>query len=223
MSEDLPPAPAVAHQLFGAAYDRVVEYVRMLATDGVVRGLVGPREVPRLWDRHVVNCAVVSELIGPGERVADVGSGAGLPGIVLALARPDLQVVLVEPLARRTVFLEECRTALRIENLTVYRGRAEQPETVKAIGRVDVVTSRAVASLDKLAAWCLPLLRPDGRMLAIKGESAATEVEKHRAEVARRGGTRIEVKRCGIGVVEPPATVIVVFRRDSAKRRRVQK
>ncbi|HEY9475709.1 MAG TPA: 16S rRNA (guanine(527)-N(7))-methyltransferase RsmG [Mycobacteriales bacterium] len=205
--------------MFGSRFAEVVRYVELLATDGLTRGLVGPREVPRLWDRHVLNCAALTELIGPDEAVVDVGSGAGLPGIVLALARPDLHVVLVESLARRTAFLDECRVALRLENVSVHRGRAEDRDTVAAVGRVDVVTSRAVAPLDRLAAWCLPLLRTGGRMLAVKGASAETEVEKYTGAVARLGGTRIEVRRCGVGMVEPPTTVIVVCRGGPPGRR----
>ena len=214
-----PPPPAAVEKVFGSRFAEVVRYVELLATDGLTRGLVGPREVPRLWDRHVLNCAALTELIGPDEAVVDVGSGAGLPGIVLALARPDLHVVLVESLARRTAFLDECRVALRLENVSVHRGRAEDRDTVAAVGRVDVVTSRAVAPLDRLAAWCLPLLRTGGRMLAVKGASAETEVEKYTGAVARLGGTRIEVRRCGVGMVEPPTTVIVVCRGGPPGRR----
>ncbi len=214
-----PPPPAVAEKVFGARFADVVRYVKLLATDGLTRGLLGPREVPRLWDRHVLNCAALAELIGPDEVVVDVGSGAGLPGVVLALARPDLRVTLVESLARRTAFLEECRVTLRLENVSVHRGRAPDRETVAAVGGADVVTSRAVAALDRLAAWCLPLLRPGGRMLAVKGASAQTEVERYAGVVARSGGTRIEVRRCGVGMVEPPTTVIVVCRGGPPGRR----
>ena len=122
-----------------------------LAGAGVERGLLGPREVDRLWDRHVLNCAVVGELLAPGERVADIGSGAGLPGIPLALARPDVVVFLIEPLLRRSDFLREVIDELGIE-CTVVRGRAEDRNVRDEVGAADVVVSRAVASLDKLAA-----------------------------------------------------------------------
>lgn len=215
---EIPPPPPVAREVFGDEFDRAVEYVHMLAADGVVRGLVGPREVPRLWERHVLNCAALVELIRPGESVVDVGSGAGLPGIVLALACPDLRVTLVEPLARRTSFLDECRVMLRLDNVAVHRGRAEDSGTVAAVGGADVVVSRAVAALDRLATWCLPLLRPGGRMLAVKGASAEAEVEQHSRSVERRGGRHIQIRRCGIGVVEQPTTVVVVFRGGPTQR-----
>lgn len=204
------PVPQVVGQVFGPGADRVARYVELLATDGVARGLVGPREVPRLWERHILNCAALVELLEPGSSVVDLGSGAGLPGIVLALARPDLSVVLVESLARRTRFLDECRIALRLDNVSVHRGRAEDRDTVSAVRGADAVTSRAVAPLDRLAAWSLPLLRRGGRMLAMKGAGAGAEVARHADAVARLGGIRIEVRRCGVGMVDPPATVVVV-------------
>ncbi len=206
-----PPPPAV--QLFGDALPRVTAYAEMLAADGVVRGLMGPREVPRLWERHLLNCAVIAERIGPGLAVVDVGSGAGLPGIVLAIARPDLRVTLVEPLARRVAFLEECRDALKLTTLAVLRGRAEEPATVSEVAGADVVTARAVAPLDRLAGWCLPLVRDGGRLLAVKGESAAAEVAQSRSLIERSGGGDITVVRCGVGVIDPPTTVVEVVRR----------
>jgi len=209
----LPAPPPAAVQLFGDALPRVTAYAEMLAADGVVRGLMGPREVPRLWERHLLNCAVIAERIGPGLAVVDVGSGAGLPGIVLAIARPDLRVTLVEPLARRVAFLEECRDALKLTTLAVLRGRAEEPATVSEVAGADVVTARAVAPLDRLAGWCLPLVRDGGRLLAVKGESAAAEVAQSRSLIERSGGGDITVVRCGVGVIDPPTTVVEVVRR----------
>jgi 16S rRNA (guanine527-N7)-methyltransferase len=119
-------APPAAVAVFGAAVDRAAAYARLLATDGIVRGLIGPREVPRLWDRHLLNSAAIAPLVPDGARVVDVGSGAGLPGIPLALARPDLTMTLLEPLARRVAFLLECVDRLRLDNVTVVRGRAEE-------------------------------------------------------------------------------------------------
>lgn len=217
--DELPAAPAEAEAVFGAALPRITEYAKRLATDGVVRGLIGPREVPRLWDRHLLNCAVVAELLEPEQSVVDVGSGAGLPGIVLAVLRPDLRVTLVESLARRVAFLEECRDALQLTTLAVLRGRAEDAATAAELSPADVVTARAVAPLDKLARWCLPLVRPGGRLLAIKGDSAEREVGELRAAVERAGGT-IEIRRCGVGVVEPPATVVEVTRRPAGRTER---
>lgn len=198
-------APA-ADRLFGSRLDLASRYATLLATDGVVRGLIGPREAPRIWDRHLLNCAAVAELISPGETIADVGSGAGLPGIVLAVARSDISVTLIEPLARRTAFLTEVVDALDLDNVTVHRGRAEELAGFTA----DIVTARAVAPLDRLAGWCLPLTRIGGRLLALKGSSADDEIAEHQAAVTRLGGGPAAVVRCGLGVIEPPTTVVEI-------------
>src|SRR5215203_3938564 len=179
--------PAVAAAVFGAALGRAEAYARLLATGGTVRGLIGPREVPRLWDRHLLNSAAIAELVPRDARVVDVGSGAGLPGIPLALARPDLSVTLLEPLARRATFLEECVHQLGLETVTVLRGRAEEGPTRRAVGGADVVTARAVAPLDRLAGWCLPLLRPGGVLLAIKGSTASEELAETRDALTALG------------------------------------
>jgi 16S rRNA (guanine527-N7)-methyltransferase len=207
--EAVPPAAAA---VFGGGLDRAVAYAELLATDGTVRGLIGPREVPRLWDRHLINSAVVAELIPPGARVVDVGSGAGLPGIPIALARSDVDVTLLEPLARRVAFLDECRTGLGLTNVTVVRGRAEEPAVRRRLEGADVVTARAVAPLDRLADWSLPLVRPGGLLLALKGEAAADELAAARPALARAGAAAAEVVRCGVGVADPPTTVVAVTR-----------
>ncbi len=214
-SAALPPALAdVAGQLFGDRLALAERYAELLATEGTVRGLLGPRETPRLWDRHLLNCAVLTELIPTGAVVADVGSGAGLPGIVLGVARPDLSVTLIDSLARRTSFLDEVVDELGLDRVTVVRGRAE--ELAKQLGPMDVVTARAVAPLDRLARWCLPLLPVGGRLLAMKGASASDEVATHGAKVQRAGGEMPEVVQCGVGLVEPPTTVIEVVRRRTS-------
>jgi 16S rRNA (guanine527-N7)-methyltransferase len=209
---ELPPPPEVAAAVFGPAYDRAVAYAEMLATDGTIRGLIGPREVPRLWDRHLLNCAVIAELVPESARLVDVGSGAGLPGVVLGLLRPDLSVVLLESLARRSEFLTECVDRLGMSHVTVVRGRAEDGAVRRDLGAVDVVTARAVAPLDKLAGWCLPLLRPGGILLAVKGEAAAEELATARPVLARFGGTSDRIVQCGASVVSPPTTVVCVMR-----------
>jgi 16S rRNA (guanine527-N7)-methyltransferase len=213
-----PPPPDAAAAVFGAALDRAVRYVEMLATDGVVRGLLGPREVPRLWDRHVLNCAVVADLVPLRSRLIDVGSGAGLPGVVLALARPDLEIALLEPMARRVAFLEECRGRLGLESVTVHRGRAEEPAVVHALGGADVVTARAVAPLERLAGWCLPLLRAGGTVLAVKGETATAELAAARPALLRAGVTEAKVVEIGSCVVSP-ATRVVVLNRGTVRAR----
>ena len=203
--------PDAAHRIFGPRLDLARRYWTALATDGVERGLIGPREVPRLWDRHLMNCAVVGELIGVGERVVDIGSGAGLPGIPLAIARPDLKIALVEPLLRRSAFLAEFAEAVGLD-VVVVRGRAEQPGVVKEVGGADVVTSRAVAPLEKLTKWSLPLVHDGGRMIALKGSSAAEEIERDRAALAKLGARNVTVVECGVGVLDVPTTVVIADR-----------
>jgi 16S rRNA (guanine527-N7)-methyltransferase len=163
-----------------------------------------------MWDRHLLNCTALSELIPSGVYVVDIGSGAGLPGIVLAVARPDLRLSLVESLARRTAFLDEVVEALGLDRVEVIRRRAE--ECVGVLAPADVVTARAVAPLDRLAGWSLPLTRPGGALLAIKGSSAAAEIEQHRGAVRRVGGDDPVLLRCGTRWLAEPATVVEVRR-----------
>nr|WP_228813141.1 MULTISPECIES: 16S rRNA (guanine(527)-N(7))-methyltransferase RsmG [Nocardia] len=211
------PPPAEAETVFGERLGSACDYWRALATAGVERGLIGPREVPRLWERHILNCAVVGELIGDGASVVDIGSGAGLPGIPLALARPDLRITLVEPLLRRTVFLKEFIDAAGLE-ITVVRGRAEQPGVIQEAGGADVVTSRAVAPLAKLAEWSVPLLHEHGHMLALKGSSVAEELERDRVAVERTGAGNFAVLECGAGIVDPPTVVLSAERLRRSER-----
>ncbi len=185
----------------------------VLATDAVERGLIGPREVPRLWERHILNCAVVSELLDPvAQHLADVGSGAGLPGLVLAIVRPDLQVTLIEPLARRTAFLSETVQRLELsDRVEVMRGRAEDVR-----GRqFRYVTARAVAPLDRLVGWCLPLVGPGGQILAMKGSRAQEEIEAAQRMLAKNK-LSAEILLCGVGIVDPATTVVVVDKARSA-------
>lgn len=201
-----------ATKAFGQRLSLAEAYAHLLVTDGVVRGLIGPREAPRIWERHLINCAVMSEMIPIGASVIDVGSGAGLPGIVLAVARPDLMITLVEPLARRTAFLSEAVTALGLDaTVTVVRGRAEDVAGEPLVA-ADIVTARAVAPLDRLAGWCLPLVAVGGRLLALKGASATDEVTEHRDAVAWLGGSVPVVRLCGTGVIDPPTTVVEIVR-----------
>jgi 16S rRNA (guanine527-N7)-methyltransferase len=181
------------------------QYVDLLISAGVERGLIGPREMPRIWERHILNCAVVVPRVPHGATVADVGSGAGLPGLVWAIARPDLHMTLIEPLLRRTVFLEEAVEALGLEQVTVLRARAEDVRD-----RFDVVTARAVAPLEKLAGWCLPLVRPGGVLLALKGRTAEEEVASSRVSLHKMGATDIVVS--SHGDLQVPTTVVEVTR-----------
>jgi len=205
-------APPAAHKVFGDRLDAAQRYAQLLAGAGVERGLLGPGEVDRLWERHLLNSAAVGELIGAAERVVDVGSGAGLPGVPLGLARPDLRITLVEPMLRRSHFLLEAVQLVGLD-IVVVRGRAEEAAVRAAVAEVDVAVSRAVASLDKLTRWCLPLIRPGGRMLAIKGERASEEVERQRRVMASLGANGVRVMRCGVDYLDPPARVVVARRR----------
>ena len=162
----------VARELYGVQFPLLSRYVDILASTGVTWGLLGPREAERLWDRHVLNSAALSGLIAPGSAVADVGSGAGLPGIPLALLRPDLQMTLIEPLLRRSTFLTEAVGTLGVvDRVEVVRSRAEDHHQT-----YDVVVARALAPLDRLIGWCNPLRTADGVILALKGSSASDEV-----------------------------------------------
>lgn len=210
---DVELEPTAALQVFGNRVDLARRYVQALATDGVLRGLIGPREPGRLWSRHVLNSGVVGPLLDAGASVVDVGSGAGLPGIPLAIARPDCQLVLVEPLERRCIFLQEMVDELGLINARVVRGRAEQ--VVDDCGGADVVTSRAVAPLAKLAAWSAPLLRTGGQLLALKGASAGEEIERDRTAVIAVGLVDLDVLTVGAGLVDPE-TVLVRGRRVAA-------
>jgi len=214
-------ASDAASRTFGARLDLAQRYAVLLAGIGVERGLLGPREVDRIWERHLLNSAVVGELLGPGERVVDVGSGAGLPGIPLAIARPDLQVVLLEPLLRRSEFLNQVVAELGLA-IEVVRGRAEEPWVRERTGEMDVVVSRAVAPLDKLTKWSMPLLRPGGRMVAIKGDRARDEIEEHRRGMAASGAVDVRVVTCGANYLRPPATVVLARRGKQARHRQAR-
>lgn len=186
------------------------QYAELLATDGVERGLLGPREVPRLWQRHLLNCAVLAEALPAGARVADIGSGAGLPGVVVALARPDLHVTLVDSLLRRTTFLSEVVTQLALDTVTVVRARAEE---LHGGERFDVVTARAVAPLPRLAGWCMPLVEPTGALLAMKGTSAEQEVADAAGSLKALGCAPAVVEDLGTTVagVDPTRLVRVTW------------
>ncbi len=200
-------------------------YAELVANEGVAWGLVGPREVPRLWERHILNCSAVADLaeglVGVGAAVVDVGSGAGFPGLVWAMTRTDLSVTLVEPLLRRVKFLELVVAELGLrDRVQVVRSRAE--DCVESV-RGDIVTARAVAPLDKLVRWLLPLCAPDGRVLALKGATAVEEVEGACVEMGNTEAGSAEVVTCGNGWLEPPTTVVVVTRQARTKGKEAQR
>jgi 16S rRNA (guanine527-N7)-methyltransferase len=197
----------VAATVFGSRLDLAEAYVALLADTGISHGLIGPREAPRLWDRHVLNSAVVQSVFAEGARVADIGSGAGLPGIPLAIARPDLRVVLVEPLLRRTVWLTTAVEELGLTNVEVHRGRAE---SLWGVERFRHVTARAVARTGQLARITLPLLEAGGSLQALKGESAGAELEEDADLLRSLGASRWGVSRFGTGIVDPETVVLSV-------------
>jgi len=202
---EVPPPPAEAADVFAAALPLAERYVQMLAGPGVIRGLLGPREVPRLWTRHVLNCAAVADLLPRPSTLIDLGSGAGLPGIVLALLLPDVQVTLLERMERRSLFLDECVQELGLRNAQVYRATAEE---VAGKLTADVVTARAVAPLDRLAGLAAGLVRPGGLILAVKGAAAEEEVAEARPVLRRLGMRDVAVVRAGDGKVDRAATVV---------------
>jgi 16S rRNA (guanine527-N7)-methyltransferase len=202
-----PPPPPAAAVVFGPVLDEASAYAGMLATRGVEWGLIGPHEVARLWDRHLLNCAVVADLIGSRYRtLVDIGSGAGLPGIVLAMMRPELTVTLLEPMERRCRFLSGCVAELGLANASVLRGRAEDVTL-----RADVATARAVAPLERLAQLAVRVVRPGGLVLAIKGQAADAELRKARPVLRRIGARGAQVVRAGQGKVDPATTVVRFF------------
>ncbi|WP_116116052.1 16S rRNA (guanine(527)-N(7))-methyltransferase RsmG [Austwickia chelonae] len=201
---EIPEAPPGAADCFQDRLSLARTYVERLADSGVRHGLIGPREVPRLWERHVLNCGVVGELIPDGATVIDVGSGAGLPGIPLAIARPDIRIVLVEPLLRRTVWLEETVAALGLETVEIRRGKAE---VFHGDLLASFVTARAVSRLVNLGTWCAPLLEPGGKLMALKGASVAEELHQDMPALQKLGFIGADIVTAGVGVVDPPTTV----------------
>jgi 16S rRNA (guanine527-N7)-methyltransferase len=208
-----PPESAAA--VFGPLLPVATAYVARLANDGVTRGLIGPREVSRLWDRHVLNSAAVAEAVPAGARVVDVGSGAGLPGIPLGLARPDLELTLVEPMARRVEFLEEVVAELAVPaglRWRVVRGRAEERSVATAVGPVDVVTARAVAPLPRLVGWCRGLMRPGTQLIALVGASALAELPTLIPELEAAGMRDVHPRAVGADLGDAATTVVVMTR-----------
>ena len=216
VSRETPPAPDSARGVFPLERLPLAEqYADLLATDGVVRGLIGPREAPRLWDRHLLNCAVLADLLPEQASVCDIGSGAGLPGLVLAIARPDLRITLVEPLLRRTTFLEEVVTRLGLDDrVEVVRGRAEALHGERTF---DVVTSRAVAPLDRLLGWSMPLVSPTGALVAMKGSSIREEIEAAAPVLRRLACAPPEVHVLGTDRLAAPTTAVRVAWADPAR------
>ncbi len=196
-----------ASRVFGAELPRAEAFAELLATDGVHRGLIGPRETDRLWSRHLLNSAVVVAACPATGLVVDVGSGAGLPGIPMALARPGLTVRLVEPLLRRVTFLTEVVSQLGLRNVEVVRSRVED---LHGAWTAPTVTARAVAPLDRLAGWCLPMVAPGGSLLALKGDRADAELAGAQDVLRRLGAVSAAVEEVGAPLVSPPVRLVRV-------------
>jgi 16S rRNA (guanine527-N7)-methyltransferase len=201
--------PAAAEAVFGAALPQAIRYAELLAGAGVERGLIGPREVDRLWDRHLLNCAVLAPLLPASGIVLDLGSGAGLPGIVLALLRPDLPVILVDATRRRIEFLDEAIAELGLDRVQTRWCRAEE---LNGHIHVEIVVARAVAPLEKLIPWAVPLLTRTGQLLALKGERAEQELKDAKPLLGRLSLTG-ELVAAGDGVLAEPTTVVRIRRK----------
>ncbi len=207
MTPTVRSTPVQAAAVFGSRLGQAEAYVRLLADTGISHGLIGPREAPRLWDRHVLNSAVVAPLFSRGATVADIGSGAGLPGIPLAIARPDLQLTLVEPLQRRVVWLRATVEELGLTNVMVHHGRAE---SLWSTGGFAYATARAVAATAELARITLPLLSENGRLHALKGDRAELELTRDQRALTALGAVDCQITRWGAGVVLPETVVLSV-------------
>ena len=204
--------PEAAEAIFGPQIKLARAYANKLAQDSDELGLLGPRELDKIWSRHILNSAVVAELVKPGELVADVGSGAGLPGIPMAIAAPDTDFVLIEPMDRRASWLQEVVNELDLQNVEVVRARAEEVEG----GQFEVVTARAVAALDKLLRLCVPLLKPAGRVIALKGSKAPEEILEAKKFQKKFKIESFEIVVCGEKFLAEP-TSVVETRLDSSQ------
>ena len=196
--------PEAAEAIFGPQIKLARAYADMLAQDSDELGLLGPRELDKIWSRHILNSAVVAELVRPGQIVADVGSGAGLPGLPMAIVAPETRFVLIEPMDRRSSWLQEVVAELNLDNVEVIRARAEDLEP----GQFDVVTARAVAALDKLLRLCVPLLKPGGRVIALKGSKAPEEIEAAKKLQKKLNIESFEVVICGEKFLSEPTSVV---------------
>ena len=194
-------------QALGPGFTQVSKFADILAQDGVRLGLIGPREVERIWDRHILNCAALTELIEDGQSIIDIGSGAGLPGIVLAILKPNSKVTLIEPMQRRIDFLTQVKADLGLINVEIIRGRAEGQKVT-----AQIVTSRAVAPLDKLLAWSWPLVENGGKVLAIKGEKAQEELENAQKVTSFLKDSPATISTCGLAL-DLSVTVVQISKR----------
>lgn len=202
---EIEPVPETAKAVFGANYDKAVQYAELLSRDSEKLGLLGPRELDKLWSRHILNSAVVSEYIESGLKVADIGSGAGLPGLPVAIAKPDCQVTLVEPMERRSDWLKQVVSELKLDNVRVFRVRGEDLDP-----QFDVVMARAVAALPKLIRFAIPGVLPGGKLLALKGAKAEEEIEEAKKLAKKFKLDSFEVVYAGGDKLEEPTKLVEV-------------
>jgi 16S rRNA (guanine527-N7)-methyltransferase len=195
--------PIEAAAVFGDRIDLARSYAAALIRDSDLLGLLGPREMPRLWSRHILNSAVVAELVSPGKTVCDIGSGAGLPGIPMAIVLPDTLFTLIEPMERRSDWLISVIDELGLKNVEVIRARAEE------VGEVfDIATARAVSALPKLLRMCIPLVRHGGEILALKGSKAAEEIEEAKRIQKKLGVESFKIEFAGARLLSEPTLVV---------------
>jgi 16S rRNA (guanine527-N7)-methyltransferase len=195
--------PAAAEMIFGDQIGKARSYFEALVRDGDLLGLLGPREMPKLWTRHILNSAVVADLVSPGQTVADVGSGAGLPGIPMALAQPQAHFTLIEPMERRSDWLKRVVQDLELTNIRVHRARAEEVSEV-----FDVVTARAVSALPNLLRMCVPMTKHGGEVIALKGSKAAEEIQDAKKLQKKLGIASFEIVRVGGEFLTDPTLVV---------------
>jgi 16S rRNA (guanine527-N7)-methyltransferase len=196
--------PESAKAIFGPQIEKARAFAQNLANDSDDLGLLGPRELDKLWSRHILNSAVVAETVKAGDLVADVGSGAGLPGIPMAIALPEAHFVLIEPMERRSTWMLEVIQELGLANVEVRRARAEEVLDLK----FDIVTARAVAALDKLLKLTVPLLKPGGSLIALKGSKAVEEIEAAKKLQKKLGIASFEIQICGEKFLAEPTSVV---------------
>jgi 16S rRNA (guanine527-N7)-methyltransferase len=204
--DELVPRGTSSETCLNSNLDTLKAFETLLKKEGDKRGLIGPKDLEIIWDRHILNCLPLVEVIEENLSLADIGSGAGLPGIVLAIVRSDLKITLIEPMARRVEFLTEAIEHLNLKNVEIFHGRAEE---LAGKAKFDIVTARAVAPLEKLIKLAMPLLRPRGLLLALKGEKAQLELNEALAQIAKSNATSLGVVKLGLEIDTTISVVVI--------------